>query len=133
MSNVRLRPEKGVVETVAQRREDMIVNEYQQSPYAMQAYVSYLPYLQESAIVAEPLLYRDRLVGVRLVGHAQPGRHFTPQDGELLAVLAAQAATATETARTTEESGQRQPCMRSILEKNKRIKMSEHMPSPPTR
>jgi GAF domain-containing protein len=98
----------------------MIVNEYQQSPYAMQTYVSYLPYLQESAIVAEPLLYHDRLVGVLLVGHAQPGRHFTPQDRELLAVLAAQAAVAIENARLFEESAQRQAWLRSILEMNTR-------------
>ncbi|HSX79555.1 MAG TPA: GAF domain-containing protein, partial [Candidatus Saccharimonadia bacterium] len=129
MSEVRLRPGEGVVGTVAQRREGMIVNEYQQSPYAMQAYVSYLPYLQESAIVAEPLLYRDRLVGVLLVGHAQPGRYFTPQDRELLAVLAAQAAVAIENARLFEESAQRHARLSSILEMNKRIAMSEDMPS----
>ena len=129
MSEVRLRPGEGVVGTVAQRREGMIVNEYQQSPYALQSYVSYLPYLQESAIVAEPLLYRDRLVGVLLVGHAQPGRHFTPQDRELLAVLAAQAAVAIENARLFEESAQRQAWLSNILEMNKRIAMSEDMPS----
>ena len=129
MSEVRLRPGEGVVGTVAQRREGMIVNEYQQSPYAMQTYVSYLPYLQESAIVAEPLLYHDRLVGVLLVGHAQPGRHFTPQDRELLAVLAAQAAVAIENARLFEESAQRQAWLSSVLEMNTRIAMSEDMPS----
>src|SRR5262245_24554131 len=129
MSEVRLRPGEGVVGTVAQRREGMIVNEYQQSPYAMRTYVSYLPYLQESAIVADPLLYHDRLVGVLLVGHAQPGRHFTSQDRELLAVLAAQAAVAIENARLFEESAQRQAWLRSILEMNTRIAMSEDMPS----
>src|SRR5713101_285120 len=126
ISEVRLRPGEGLVGTVAQRREGMIVNEYQQSPYAMHVY---LPYVGQSAIVAEPLLYRDRLVGVLLVAHAQPGRHFTPQDRELLAVLAAQAAVAIENARLFEESAQRQAWLTSILEMNKRIAMSEDMPS----
>jgi PAS domain S-box-containing protein len=126
ISEVRLRPGEGVVGTVAQRREGMIVNEYQQSPYALPAYV---PYLRQFAIVAEPLLYHDRLVGVLFVAHAQPGRHFTPQDRELLAVLAAQAAVAIENARLFEESAQRQAWLRSILEMNTRIAMSEDMPS----
>ena len=126
IGEVRLRPGEGVVGTVAQRREGMIVNEYQQSPYALHAYV---PYLRQFAIVAEPLLYHDRLVGVLFVAHAQPGRHFTSQDRELLAVLAAQAAVAIENARLFEESAQRQAWLSSVLEMNKRIAMSEDMPS----
>jgi GAF domain-containing protein len=126
IGDVRLRPGEGVVGTVAQRREGMIVNEYQQSSYALQAHV---PYLRQFAIVAEPLLYHDRLVGVLFVAHAQPGRHFTPQDRELLAVLAAQAAVTIENARLFEESAQRQAWLSSILEMNKRIAMSEDMPS----
>src|SRR5215831_16669978 len=126
LGEVRLRPGEGVVGTVAQRREGMIVNEYQQSPYALQAYV---PYHKQFAIVAEPLLYHDRLVGVLFVAHDQPERHFTPQDRELLTVLAAQAAVAIENARLFEESAQRQAWLSSILEMNKRIAMSEDMPS----
>ena len=126
IGDVRLRPGEGVVGTVAQRREGMIVNEYQQSSYALQEYV---PYLRQCAIVAEPLLYHDRLVGVLFVAHAQPGRHFTLQDRELLAVLAAQAAVTIENARLFEESAQRQAWLSSILEMNKRIAMSEDMPS----
>jgi PAS domain S-box-containing protein len=126
IGGVRLHLGEGVVGTVAQRREGMIVNKYQQSPYALHAYV---PYLRQCAIVAEPLLYRDRLVGVLFVAHAQPERHFTSQDRELLAVLAAQAAVAIENARLFEESAQRQVWLNSILEMNKRIAMSQDMPS----
>ena len=126
MSEVRLRPGEGVVGTVAQRREGMIVNAYQQSPYALH---TYLPYLGQSAIVAEPLLYRDRLVGVLLVAHAQPGRHFTPQDRELLTVLAAQAAVAIENARLFEDSTRRQAWLATILDINKRIAAHEDMAS----
>jgi PAS domain S-box-containing protein len=126
IGGVRLSLGEGVVGTVAQRREGMIVNEYQQSPYALHAYV---PYLRQFAIVAEPLLYHDRLVGVLFVAHAQPERYFTSQDRELLAVLAAQAAVAIENARLFEESAQRQVWLNSILEMNKRIAMSEDMSS----
>jgi PAS domain S-box-containing protein len=126
ISEVRLRSGEGVVGTVAQRREGMIVNEYQQSPYALHAY---LPYLGQSAIVAEPLLYHDRLVGVLLVAHVPPGRHFTPQDRELLTVLAAQAAVAIENARLFEDSIRRQAWLAAILDINKRIAAHEDMAS----
>ena len=41
--------------------------------------------------MAEPLLYRDRLIGVLVVTHDEPGRFFLMPDREPLAVLAAQA------------------------------------------
>ena len=56
-----------------------------------------------SATVVEPLLYRDRLVGVIKANHEEGGRRFTAQDRELLALFAAQAAIAIENARLYEE------------------------------
>jgi PAS domain S-box-containing protein len=122
---VRLRLGEGLVGTVAQRREGLLVNDYQQSPYALPMYV---PYLRQSAIMAEPLVYRDQLVGVMIVAHVEPERHFTAQDRDLLAVFAAQAAVAIENARLFAESRQRQMWLTSILEMNTHLAMSADLP-----
>ena len=91
VAQVRLRPGEGLAGAVAQRREGMIDNEYRVSPYAS-------PILLERsrvvAILAEPLLYRDRLVGVITVHHEEPGRHFTEADQSLVRLFADQAAIA---------------------------------------
>src|SRR5439155_21244541 len=96
---VRFRPGEGIAGTVAQRREGMIVDDYRTSPYAH-------PMLVErtvaTAVLAEPLLYRGRLVGVITLNTPGVSRSFTPQDRDLLTPFAAQAATAIENARLYE-------------------------------
>ena len=87
----------GIAGTVAQRREGVIVADYHTSLLAH-------PALKErtgaAAVLAEPLLYRDRLVGV-LVLLNPPGvaRPITIADRNLLMLFAAQAAIAIENAR----------------------------------
>jgi signal transduction histidine kinase/CheY-like chemotaxis protein len=94
---VRLGLGEGIAGTVAQRREDVIVEDYHTSLLAH-------PALKErtgaTAILAEPLLYRDRLVGVLvLLNPHGVGRPFTVADRNLLTLFAAQAAIAIENAR----------------------------------
>ena len=79
--------------------------------------------------MAEPLLYRDRLIGVLIVTHVEPGRFFLMPDREPLAVLAAQATIAIENARLFQESTQRQAWLATILDINKRIATHEDMAS----
>ena len=79
--------------------------------------------------MAEPLLYRDRLIGVLVVTHVEPGRFFLMPDREPLAVLAAQATIAIENARLFQESTQRQARLATILDINKRIATNEDMAS----
>jgi PAS domain S-box-containing protein len=96
LQEVRLGLGEGVVGTVARRKEGLIVNDYRVSPYAS-------PWILErtgiTAVLAEPLLYRDRLVGVISVYHEDPSRRFTEGDREVLVLFAAQAAIAMENAR----------------------------------
>jgi hypothetical protein len=68
-----------------------------------------------ASTMAEPLLYRDRLIGVLVVTHGEPGRFFLMPDREPLAVLAAQATIAIENARLFQESIQRQAWLTNIL------------------
>ena len=90
------RPGEGVVGTVAQRRSGMILNEYRSSALA---HAPTLAHTAITAVLVEPLVYRDRVLGVIEVDQEGGSRPFTEQDREILALFAAQAAIAIENAR----------------------------------
>ncbi|HWT83476.1 MAG TPA: GAF domain-containing protein, partial [Candidatus Methylomirabilis sp.] len=96
ISGVRLHLGEGVTGVAAQRQAGMIVNDYPFSPYV-------LPFLQgrmeATSALAEPLLYRGRLLGVITANHIAAQRKFTEKDQDILRLLAAQAAIAIENAR----------------------------------
>ena len=91
---------EGFAGVVAQRRHGMFVNDYSTSPFAS-------PPASEafgtSALVGQPLLYRDRLLGVIILSSLGTERMFTSQDVDLLGLFADQAAIAIENARLYEE------------------------------
>jgi PAS domain S-box-containing protein len=101
VQQIRLGLGEGIAGTVAQRREGMIVNDFRTSPYTQPTYAQPL---NCSAIIAQPLLYRDRLLGVITVNNQNMGRLFTEQDLELLALFASHAAIAIENARLFQEN-----------------------------
>jgi PAS domain S-box-containing protein len=96
MQQVRIRLGEGIVGTVAQRGEGLLVNDYARSPYAQPLVAEHFG---STAIIAEPLLYRDRLVGVIALDNRGTTQPFTSEDRELLVLFAAQAAMAIENAR----------------------------------
>ena len=126
LTDLPLRLGEGVAGMVAQRREGLLVNDPQQAPYA---YPTFVEQYGPAATMAEPLLYRDRLIGVLIVTHDEPGRFFLMPDREPLAVLAAQATIALENARLFQEIIQRQARLAAILDINKRIATNEDMAS----
>jgi PAS domain S-box-containing protein len=91
---------EGVAGIVAQRREGLIVNEYQRWPQA-------LPFVLErgriTAVMAEPLLYHEQLLGVLAVDNEGTDRAFTAEDGDLLALFASHAAIAIQNAQLFEQ------------------------------
>ncbi len=91
---------EGVMGTVAQTRQGLIVNDYRSSPIA---HPVTLAHTTITASLVEPLLCRGTLLGVIGVDHETPGSTFGPQDQEILRVFAAQAAIAIENARLHEE------------------------------
>ena len=91
-----LRLGEEIAGTVAQRREGMIVNDYQASPYVGSLFLERAGF---TAMVAEPLLYHDHLVGVLTVNDEGTWQHFSEEDRNLLGILAADAAIAIENAR----------------------------------
>ena len=121
---VRFRPGEGIAGTVAQRREGMIVDDYRTSPYAH-------PLLVErtgaTAVLAEPLLYRGRLVGVITLNTPGVSRSFTPQDRDLLTPFAAQAATAIENARLYEALEARLSRLQTLTHLNQVVSSSLDM------
>ena len=87
---------EGISGTVAAHRVGLIINDYQASPYAMPAILAQTTI---TAVLAEPLLYCERLLGVLAVDRHAGARPFTEQDRQLLTLFAAQAAIAIENAR----------------------------------
>jgi PAS domain S-box-containing protein len=94
------RLDEGVAGAVAARRAGMIVNDYRSSPVAT---AETLGRPGVTAVIGEPLIYRDRLAGVIAFDNQGVDRRFTPDDGEILNLLAAQAAIAVENARLFSE------------------------------
>jgi PAS domain-containing protein len=101
MRDMRIKIGKGLVGAVAQHRQGLLVNDYLSSPYVNRDFWDRLGF---TAVVAEPLLYRDRLVGIIIISNERTGRPFTVQDHELLKVFATQAAIALENARLFEQA-----------------------------
>ena len=96
MQNVRVRLGEHLAGRVAAQRQGLIVNDYQTRPEAN-------PLVRAegkvAAAVMEPLLYRDRLVGVITVDRDAASGPFTPEDQQALQLLAGHAAVAIENAR----------------------------------
>jgi PAS domain S-box-containing protein len=93
---VRLRLGEGVAGAVAQRREGLIVNDFRTSPYMTPWFSEHTTH---TAILAEPLVCRERLLGVISLSNIEmPEREFNDGDRDLLRLFAAQAAIAIQNA-----------------------------------
>jgi signal transduction histidine kinase/CheY-like chemotaxis protein len=99
MQGMRLRLGEGIVGTVAQQRLGLLVNDYQQS---LTRHPLFAEHADVTAVVAEPMIYRDRLVGVIALDNQSSMQLFDEEDRQLLALFAAQAAIAIENARLYE-------------------------------
>jgi signal transduction histidine kinase len=90
----------------------MVINDYRMSPHA---HPSTLAHTEITAVLAEPLLYQGRLLGVITTDRQDPGRAFTEEDLHLLKLLAAQAATAIENAQLHEAAVARGEQLEALL------------------
>jgi PAS domain S-box-containing protein len=96
LGELRMQLGEGITGEVARRREGLIVNDYRASPFAHPAFLDRSPV---RAVLAEPLLYGDRLLGVLVVNHLGANRTFHPEDRHFFRLLADHAAIAIENAR----------------------------------
>jgi signal transduction histidine kinase len=124
--DVSVRLGESVVGTVAERGEGLIVNDYVGSPLAHPVLVKRTLC---AAIVAEPLLYRGRLLGVITAYDETWKRAFTEDDRAVLTLFAGQAAVAIENARLFEESARRGQRLSAILEVTKRLARGLDLPA----
>ncbi len=92
----RLRLGEEIPGIVAERSEGMIVNDYQGSAYASSLFLERASF---TAVIAEPLRYHDRLIGVLTVNNEGSWQRFTEEDDDLLGLFAVEAAIAIENAR----------------------------------
>lgn len=96
----RIRLGEGLAGIVAETREGQFVNDYRSWPHA-------LPFTLDrgkiTAVIAEPLLYHDRLLGVLAVDNEGTDRTFTEEDGDLLELIASHAAIAIQNAQLFEQ------------------------------
>jgi transcriptional regulator with GAF, ATPase, and Fis domain len=94
-----------VAGTVAQRRQGVVINDYRTSPYANPPERAQT---QIAVALAEPLLYRNQLLGVIMLGRPDAAHPFMAEEQELLALFASQGAIAIQNARLNEETARRQ-------------------------
>jgi len=94
LETVRLHRGEGIAGTIIEHGCGLIENAYRTSPYAVR---HYLEHTTHTAVLGEPLRYRDRILGAVLVDRRDAV--FTPQDRDLLRLFVDQAAIAIENAR----------------------------------
>jgi PAS domain S-box-containing protein len=121
MRDVRFRMGEGIPGVVGQCRERLLVNDYRSSPYVVPLFIEHTGI---TAVLASPLLYRGRLLGVITLNNGRTGRHFTEQDGDLVGLFAAQAAIAIQNVRLYAETGRRQREAEVVAELAKDINAS---------
>ena len=105
METVRVGLGEGVTGMVAQHREGVMINDDQVSPTIGPLF----------AILSEPLVYRDRLLGVITINNEGTGRVFGAPERDLLTLFAAQAAIAIENARLYEALEARFARLRTLM------------------
>ena len=105
IESVRVGLGEGVTGMVAQHREGVIINDDQLSPTVGPLF----------AILSEPLVYRDHLLGVITINNEGTGRVFGAPERDLLTLFAAQAAIAIENARLYEALEARFARLRTLM------------------
>jgi signal transduction histidine kinase len=104
MKDVRFALGEGLVGTVAQRQRGLIVNDFQNSSYKDSPFAKFSG---ATAIIGQPLVYRDRLIGAISLDNQGSAHSFSEEDLQLLALFAAQAAIAILNARLFAEIQER--------------------------
>jgi signal transduction histidine kinase len=105
IESVRVGLGEGVTGTVAYHRAGVMINDDQLSPSVGPLF----------AILSEPLVYRDHLLGVITINNEGTGRIFGAPERDLLTLFAAQAAIAIENARLYEALETRYARLRTLM------------------
>ena len=111
VATVRLRLGEGIAGAVAQTRRGMIVDDYRSSAYTEPTFLEQATY---KAVLGQPLLYRDKLIGSLVFSRERDREPFHEHDLTLLATAAAQVAIAVENARLFQAEQQRREQLEAV-------------------
>ncbi len=120
----RVRFGEGAVGLAAERRASLIVNDLRTWPGALKRLVEETPV---AALLAEPILYQDRPVGVLVVSRETEGAGFGEQDQQQLSIFAAQAASAIDNARLYQDLAERLDRLQTLIRLTQLISSSLDM------
>jgi len=114
LQQVRLKKGEGIAGWVAENRKPAVVNDAAKDPRWTQK-ADKKTQFQTKAILAVPMLVKDKLVGVMEAINRADGSPFTDIDTQMLETFASQAAIAIENARLFESIRQEKEKMSTIL------------------
>jgi len=114
LQQVRLKKGEGIAGWVAENRKPALVNDVSKDPRWTQK-ADKTSQFNTKAILAVPMLVKDKLVGVMEAINRADGSPFTETDVQMLETFAAQAAIAIENARLFESIRQEKEKMSTIL------------------
>ncbi len=109
---------RGVNAAVARVRHPLLLDDYQNSPYALPEFPDIV------ATITTPVMFGDRLLGVLHSHTTQPGKRFTVGDLRVLELLATQAAIALENSRLYHEARARSARFHALSELSRKITAS---------
>ena len=122
MAGHRIKSGEGVAGKVAESAQGMIVNDFRTSPLAL---ATELAETRIEALLAEPLVYRDRPLGVLVIGREESNRPFRDREQDAVRLFATQIGLALEKARLVEELEaelhDRQEAEAKLLRRNRQV------------
>lgn len=122
MATHRFKSGEGLVGKVAESAQGIIVNDFRTSPWALP---TGLAEMRIEALLAEPLLYRERLLGVLVIGREGSGRPFHDREQDTVRLFATQIGLTLEKARLVEELEaelhDRQDAEAKLLRRNQQV------------
>jgi len=114
----------GIAGTAAVERRGLLGNDFASSAYAASLAEHGIDTLGSVHLIAQPLISRDRLLGVIALNREEGGRRFTQTEFETFGGFAAQAAIALENARLYREAKEYGDRLRALDEVNRLVSSS---------
>jgi len=114
----------GIAGTAAVERRGLLGNDFASSAYAASLAAHGIDTLGSVHLIAQPLISRDRLLGVIALNREEGGRRFTQTEFETFGGFAAQAAIALENARLYREAKEYGDRLRALDEVNRLVSSS---------
>ncbi|MBI4591374.1 MAG: GAF domain-containing protein [Candidatus Rokubacteria bacterium] len=117
----------GIAGMAAAERRGLLADDFPRSSYVVSLEAQGIPSLGSFHVMAQPLVSRDRLLGVVTLSREEGHPRFTPADVETFGSFATQAAIALENARLYREAREYGERLRALDEVNRLVSSSLQM------